>query len=215
MYQIWYLLEGKHGEDRIYLRTWANMVFTTFASDLLSCLLHLYSLVNLRKSIFSSSDIHHMIQSFLFHIHTHITHFPTLLLPYPSGKSNIQHLQRWLNIPICFTISLHSPPRFSLSPAHCTYRPYGPFPLLLQRVVSSHNHTRTPCFIPLAPPSPFSSCTYTPATFPNSHIHSIYNTIQSFPSTGTHTTAPAFLPLLFHTNLPFPTSTALGSQYPR
>ena len=31
------------------------MVFTTFASDLLSCLLHLYSLVNLSKSIFSSS----------------------------------------------------------------------------------------------------------------------------------------------------------------
>ena len=55
MYQIWYLLEGKHGEDRIYLRTWANMVFTTFASDLLSCLLHLCSLVNLSKSIFSSS----------------------------------------------------------------------------------------------------------------------------------------------------------------
>ena len=55
MYQIWYLLVGKHGEDRIYLRTWVNMVFTTFASDLLSCLLHLYSLVNLSKSIFSSS----------------------------------------------------------------------------------------------------------------------------------------------------------------
>ena len=33
------------------------MVFTTFASDLLSCLLHLCSLVNLSKSIFSSSDI--------------------------------------------------------------------------------------------------------------------------------------------------------------
>ena len=31
------------------------MVFTTFASDLLSCLLHLCSLVNLSKSIFSSS----------------------------------------------------------------------------------------------------------------------------------------------------------------
>ena len=27
---------GKHGEDRMYSRTWVNMVFTTFAPDLLS-----------------------------------------------------------------------------------------------------------------------------------------------------------------------------------
>ena len=53
---------------------------------------------------------------------------------------------------ICFTISLHSPPRFfAPSLAHRTFLPYGPFPPLLQHMVPSHNHTRIPCFIPLAP----------------------------------------------------------------
>ena len=41
------------------------MVFTTFASDLLSCLLHLCSLVNLSKSIFSSSVISTLIEAYI------------------------------------------------------------------------------------------------------------------------------------------------------
>ena len=45
-------------------------------------------------------------------------------------------------------------------------------------MVPFHNHTQIPYFIPLEPLFPFSCSTHTPATFPNSHNHCIYNTIQ-------------------------------------
>ena len=61
-----------------------------------------------------------------------------------------------------------------------TYSPYGPFPLLLQRVVPSHNHTQIPCFISLTPLFPFSCSTYTPT-----------DTFTVFTSQAhSHTTAP-------------------------
>ena len=55
------------------------MVFTTFASDLLSCLLHLYSLVNLSKSIFSSS-----VNTCTAFAHTYISTVSSQLLPFIS-----------------------------------------------------------------------------------------------------------------------------------
>ena len=89
------------------------------------------------------------------------------------------------------TISIHSPLWiFAPSLTQHTYVPYNLFPSLILRVVPSHNHTCTPCFTPLKPLFPFPCPTYTPSTFPHSHNHSIHNTIQSFPFTGTHNTAP-------------------------
>ena len=99
---------------------------------------------------------------------------------------------------IYFTISLHSPSRFfTASLTHRTCRSYGPFPLLLQRVVPSHNHTRTPCFIPVAPPSPFSCSTYT-------QLHSLTHTITVFTTLYRHTHHRTSFLSLLHTNLPFP-----------
>ena len=91
---------------------------------------------------------------------------------------------------ICFIIWLHSPPQY-LAPSltHHTYKHFCPFPLLLQCMFPPYNHTRIPCFIPLAPLFPF-PCLPNSSHIPHSHNHSIYNTIQSFPFTGTHNTAP-------------------------
>ena len=116
----------------------------------------------------------------------------------------------------CFLYSLHSSPRvFAPSFAHHTYRPYDPLPSLQHHVLSSHNHSRIPCFIPLAPLFPSPCSTYTPATFPTHTITLFttqHNTVLSLHRHTHHRTS--FLSLPFHTNLPFPPSTALGSQYP-
>ena len=91
-----------------------------------------------------------------------------------------------------FAIFIHSPPQFfAPSLAHHTYRPYDPFPSLLRRVVPSHNHTRTPCFIPLAPPFPFPYSTYTPSTFPTHTITVFTTQFSPFPSQA-HTTPHLF-----------------------
>ena len=83
----------------------------------------------------------------------------------------------------CFLYSLHSSPRvFAPSFAHHTYRPYDPLPSLQHHVLSSHNHSRIPCFIPLAPLFPSPCSTYTPATFPT-HTITVFTTQYSpFPS---------------------------------
>ena len=57
-------------------------------------------------------------------------------------------------------------------------------------MVSSHNHTRIPCFISLTPPFLFPWSTYTLATFSPTHNHSIYDTMQSFPFKAHTHTAP-------------------------
>ena len=95
---------------------------------------------------------------------------------------------------ICFTISLHSPARF-LAP-FLAHRPYGPFPLLLQRVVPPNSHTQIPCFIPLASPFPFSCSTYTPATFTvfTTHTITVFTTQYSPCPSQTHTPPHLFPP---------------------
>ena len=68
-------------------------------------------------------------------------------------------------------------------------------------------HTNSPCFISLAPLFPFPCSTYSPwSTFSNSHNHThLFKTqpVLSLHRPTHHRTS--FLPLPFHTNLPFPT----------
>ena len=76
-------------------------------------------------------------------------------------------------------ICIHSTPQiFAPFLTHHTYWSYDFFPSLLQCLVPSHNS------VPL-PLSHLHSI-----HIPHSHNHSIYNTIQSFPFTGTPNTAP-------------------------
>ena len=84
---------------------------------------------------------------------------------------------------------------------HHTYRPYDPLPSLLQRVVSSHNHTRTPCFIPVAPPFPFSCSTYTPATH-SQYLHR--NTVLSLPRPPSPLPHQPPIPYTNRTGIPIP-----------
>ena len=105
---------------------------------------------------------------------------------------------------------------YSLSPAYSrslTHIPHlftNPFISLLQRVVASHNHIRTPCFIPLTHQSvPLLLSHLHSIHIPHTHNHSIHNTIQSFPFTRTHSTTPnESLSLMYWANFKLYTASA-------
>ena len=132
-----------------------------------------------------------------------LTKSPLALSPSTTSYSSpfifvFYPFHRFMLLCIRFAISIHSPPRFfAPSLTHLTYRPYDPLPSLQQRVVSSHNHTRIPCFISFTPPFLFPCSTYTPSTFPT-HTITVFTTQSQYLQHNsvlslhrhTHTTAP-------------------------
>ena len=130
------------------------------------------------------------------HITAKLTKFPRALSPSPTCPIPLSlYLYFMFSMVLChyiFSLQFHFTPPvvFSSLPRTSQVSTLWPFTFTTTVLCSSHKHTRMPGFIPLAPPFSFSCFTYTQATFPNSHIHNIYNTIQSFPFTGTHTISP-------------------------